>query len=493
MENTSAATPEPADDAHGHPPFSPYFSWSVILLAGIAIWFLGPRWQQDTVGPQGWKLLAVFVPTILALMLRPIPGGAAVLLGVTATALLGALPLKDALAGYQSPTVWLVLAAFFMSRAFLKTGLARRIALTFIRLMGRNTLGLSYSLVFSDAVLAGMIPSNAARVGGVLLPITRSLAELYDSFPGRTAGRLGSFLMLGLYQADVVACAMFFTGQASNPLIAEIASDVTGGKVQITYSSWLGYALLPAVLSLLLVPWLVYRWHAPEIVRTPEATGFAAAELKRMGPTSRSEWTLLVIFLAVCAGWIFLSSTFGKDSTTLVAMVGVAALLLTGILTWQDAVSERAAWDVFIWYGGLVELGTQLQKAGVTTLFAETVAQPFAGLSWTILFVATLLIYYYAHYGFASITAHVLSMFAPFMLVLIDSGAPPLLMALVFAYFSNLSACLTHYGTTPGPILFSTGYVDVGPWWKIGGALSLVHLGVWLSAGLAWWKLLGVW
>lgn len=486
MEQTREA---PETGQYSQPPFSPYITWPIILLTGILIWILGQLWRQETVQAEGWKLLAVFVPTILALMLRPIPGGAAVLLGVTMSALVGALPLKTALGGYQSPTVWLVLAAFFMSRAFLKTGLARRIALHFIRLLGRNTLGLSYALVASDTVLAGMIPSNAARVGGVLLPITRSLSELYDSFPGRSAGRLGSFLILGLYQADVVACAMFFTGQASNPLIASIAAEVTGDQVVLSYGTWLLYALLPALVSLAIVPWLVYRWHPPELVRTPEATSFAARELAAMGRASYSERGLLVIFLSVCGGWIFL----GSEATTLVALVGVAALLLSGILTWQDATSERAAWDVFIWYGGLVELGTQLQKAGVTTLFAETVSAPFSGLHWGILFLATLLIYYYAHYGFASITAHVLSMYSPFLLILLASGAPPLVMVLAFAYFSNLSACLTHYGTTPGPILFSTGYVEVGPWWKVGGALSLVHLVVWLGGGLLWWRMLGLW
>src|SRR5205807_39486 len=181
----------------------------------------------------------------------------------------------QALAGYADASVWLVLAAYFLSRALIKTGLARRIALTFVRLLGRNTLGLSYAVVGTDVVLAGMIPSNAARVGGVVLPITRSLAELYRSHPGRTAGLLGTFLMLTLYQADVVACALFLTGQASNPLAASQAETLTGGAVQLSYGRWALYALLPALASLLLVPWLVYRLSRPAVTRTPEAVEMA--------------------------------------------------------------------------------------------------------------------------------------------------------------------------------------------------------------------------
>lgn len=494
VEDTTGPRPSAPDEKSSDgPPIPPWLSWILIVGAGLALATLGPRWNGSDVDRAGWRLTGVFAATILALMLRPLPGGAAVLIGVMTTALVGALPLEQALAGYTSPTVWLVLAAFFFSRAFIKTGLARRIALVFIRVLGQNSLGLSYALLLSDTVLAGMIPSNAARVGGVLLPIGRSLAELYESFPGRSAGRLGGFLMLALYQTDVVACALFFTGQASNPLIARMAFDLTAdratGPVEIGYAQWLWQALVPAVVSLALVPWLVYRWHAPMVKRTPDAALFAARELAALGRTSRREWGLLAIFILVCFGWIWLPN----ERTTLVALAGVAGLLLTRILTWEEAVAERAAWDVFIWYGGLVEMGKQLHEAGVTSLFARSVAAPFEGLPWMVVFLGTLLVYYYAHYGFASITAHALAMYPPFVLVLLASGAPPALVVFAFATFANLAACLTHYGTTPGPILFSAGYVSVGAWWRVGALLSLVHLVTWLTIGMIWWRLLGLW
>ncbi|MEW6157799.1 MAG: DASS family sodium-coupled anion symporter, partial [Verrucomicrobiota bacterium] len=284
----------------------PWLSWTLIVGLGLFIWIWKPG---QSVSPNGWRLLAVFLPCVLALMLQPIAGGAAVLLAVLATVLVGALDLTQALGGYVDPSVWLVLAAYFLSRAFIKTGLARRIALLFIRRLGHNTLGLSYALIASDTVLAGMIPSNAARVGGVMLPITRSLAELYKSQPGPTAGLLGSFLMLALYQADVVACALFFTGQASNPLAARQAAQITeqtaGSPFVLSYGSWLWFASVPAILSLFLIPRLVYRLHRPEISHTPEAAEFARAELGRMGPLSSQERILAVLFAGICSLWIF--------------------------------------------------------------------------------------------------------------------------------------------------------------------------------------------
>ncbi|MBI2950298.1 MAG: DASS family sodium-coupled anion symporter [Verrucomicrobia bacterium] len=467
-----------------------WLAWSLIVGLGVAIWLLRPA---ANVSPTGWRLLAVFLPCVLALMLQPIAGGAAVLLAVIATVLVGALDLPQALGGYADPNVWLVLAAYFLSRAFIKTGLARRIALLFIRWLGHDTLGLSYALVASNTVLAGMIPSNAARVGGVMLPLIRSLAELYKSQPGPTAGLLGCFLMLTLYQADVVACALFFTGQSSNPLAARQAAQLTeqaaGGPVILGYGNWLWYALVPAVVSLLVIPRLIYRLERPEITRTPEAAQFANAELRAMGPFQYQERLLTVLFSIVCLLWIF----GGAQMITPVALSAVGLLLLTRILTWEDIITERAAWDVFIWYGGLIQLGKKLNETGLLSHFANAVAGEFAGWNWLAFFVVVLLVYFYAHYAFASITVHVVSMYPAFVPVLIAAGAPPGLVVCVFAFFANFSAGLTHYGTTPGPIVFSLGYVTQRTWWRVGFLISLINVAIWLTVGMVWWKITGLW
>lgn len=506
-----------AEEPHGPTLMRRTAVWGVIVGVGGSIWLVDSAFDARPAGiePWGWRLLAIFVPTILALMLRPIPGGAAVLAALVLAVACDALPeefnergerippMAHALRGYMDSTVWLVLAAYMISRGLIKTGLARRIALGFIRLLGGSSLGLSYAILASDTVLAAMIPSNAARVGGVLLPIVRNLAEFYRSHPGRTAGLLGSFLMLALYQGDVIACALFYTGQASNPLAAKIAFDITGGEVQLGYLNWFLYALLPAAVCLLLVPWIVFRLHRPEITHTPEAPRLAAVELRRMGRPSGSEMIVALVFVGVCGLWVHAGiekewwARFGRsaDQTALIALGGVTVLLLSGVLTWRDLIAERGAWDVFIWYGGLVQLGTLLHRANVTTVFAHWVAANVQGWHVALLFLAVLLIYFYAHYAFASITAHILSMYPAFVGVLLspDIDMPPWLAACVFAYASNFCAGLTHYGTTPAPIVFSVGYVTHGEWWRIGLILSVVNLSVWLTVGMGWWKLWGLW
>ncbi|MBI4442995.1 MAG: DASS family sodium-coupled anion symporter [Acidobacteria bacterium] len=458
-----------------------------IILAAVGVILVFPRPQA--IEPQGWHLLAIFVGTILALMLRPIPEGGAVLIALTVVIATGTLPPAKALSGYSNSTVWLVLAAFFIARALIKTGLARRIALNIVQRIGHSTLGLAYSLVLSDTVLGTIIPSNTARCGGVVLPIARSLAEIYHSHPGPTSGLLGTFLMLALYQGDVVVSAIFLTGQVSNPLGAEFAREIA--QVQIDWARWLWVALLPGLCSLIVVPWIIFRLARPGIVRTPEAAEFAQKELEIMGPRSARENIILLVFLVVCGLWA--TSRFHALDTTTSALIGVSVLLLSGNLSWRDALQEHAAWDVFIWYGGVFAMAGALNDFGVTTEFAQRVSGIFTEWYWLWALILIALLYFYAHYGFASMSAHMVSMFPPFLSVLVVLGTPPALAAFLLLFCTNLSASLTHYGTVPAPIVFGTGYVAHGLWWKIGFLMSLVNLAIWLTVGMAWWKILGLW
>jgi DASS family divalent anion:Na+ symporter len=458
----------------------------LVCLYAFVVYII-PR--PPAVTPAGWRLLGLFAAAIAGLILQPVPGGAVVLTAVVLASVTGGLTISQALAGYSDSTVWLVMAAFFISRSLINTGLARRIALFFVRLFGRSSLGVCYALAMSDMLLATIIPSNGARSGGVILPIVRSISELYGSRPGPTAALLGSFLMVAVYQSICVSAAMFFTGQASNPMAARIATSTTGYAV--TWTKWFIAGIVPGLFSMIIVPWVVMRMNPPEIRKTPEAAAFASQEIAAMGPMRRNEWILAAVFVSVCGMWI--TSDIHKIDITVTALLGSVALLLTGVLTWEEVKSERTAWDIFIWYGGLLMLGRALNDAQVTSEFARIVGGVFGELGWPMLFAFALGIYFYAHYAFASITAHILAMYTPFLALLLARGAPVGLMIFSFACFTNLAAGLTNYGTTPSPMFFAHEYVSMKTWWRIGFVVSLVNIAIWSTIGFGWWRLTGLW
>jgi DASS family divalent anion:Na+ symporter len=461
--------------------------WLIVVGCGLGISAIP---LPEGVTRESWTLLSVFIATIVGSIVQPLPGSAMVLLGVVAVTVFRALPIEKALRGYADRYVWLVLAAFFISRAMIKTGLGHRIALIFVRMIGRKTLGLGYALVFTDFILASFVPSTGARSGGIILPIARSVSETYDSRPDDgTAGRLGTFLMNMLYQCEVILCATFLTGQASNMMIQNMT--LTGAGIDLSYSRWFISAIVPSLISLTVVPLMIYRFFPPEVTETPNAVKFAHDELQKMGPLARVEKVLLGVFVVVVVLWIS-SPLHGVDSTV-IALFGISILLVSGVLEWRDITDETHAWEVFIWYGGLVMMAAALGETNLPKLFAENVAFITNGWSWMSALLVLALVYFYSHYAFASITAHVSAMFLPFLAVTAAVGAPAGLVVLVLTYFSNLSAGLTHYGTTPAPIYFGTGYVTQKTWWTIGLIASVLNILIWSTIGLGWWKVLGWW
>jgi DASS family divalent anion:Na+ symporter len=434
-------------------------------------------------------LLAIFVGTIVGIILKPLPMGAVAMVGIAATAMTQTLTITEALSGFGNRVIWLIVLAFFISRGFIKTGLGPRIAYLFMALLGRKSLGLGYGLVATDLVLAPAIPSNTARAGGVIFPILRSVAEAYGSKPeDGTAGRIGAFLTVTAFQGTVITSAMFLTAMAANPLAAELAS-VQG--VEITWTGWAMAAAVPGLLSLISVPWLLYRLAPPEVKETPAARDLALENLRELGAMKRSEWIMLGCFVLLLVLWI-LSGPLGIH-TTATAMLGLVVLLVTGVLTWTDVLEEKGAWDTLVWFSALVMMASFLTELGVIPWFSDVVSGVFGGSAWTVAFLGLSLVYFYSHYLFASNTAHVSAMYAPFLGVALVVGTPPVLAALVLGFFSNLFSSMTHYGTGPAPVLFGAGYVEVGEWWRLGLVVSLANLVIWLGVGGLWWRVLGLW
>jgi DASS family divalent anion:Na+ symporter len=434
-------------------------------------------------------LLAIFAATIISLVARPVPMGISVVLAMTVLVLTHTLQPARVLSGFSNATVWLVFTAFLFARAVTTTGLGLRVAYLFIRRFGHSALTLGYSIAAADVVLAPFVPSDTARGGGVIYPITRSLCQALDSEPGATANRIGSFLTLVSFHATYTASAMFLTGMAANPLIADFARNI--GHVELTWARWALAASVPGFLSFTFVPYLIYRFNPPELRDTEPARELARGKLHSLGRMSRAEILLVVILIAVMVGWV--SSPLHGIPNAFVALAGLSAILVCRVLTWDDLLDEGKAWDALIWFAPLLMMADALNEVGVIGVLSNSIFVHLSGWPWRVVLVALVIAYLYVHYGFASMTAHVTALYPGFLAAALSGGVPGMLAALALAFFSNLNAGITHYGTGSAPIYFGAGYVGQGTWWKLGFLISLLNLVFWLGVGPLWWRLVGLW
>lgn len=461
-----------------------FFSFLLCGGVGLAVWFAP---IPSGISVNAWHLLAIFLFTILGLIIKPLPMGGLAILSLTLIMMTGTLTVSEALSGFTNNTVWLIVMAFFIARGFIKTGFGLRIAYFLMRLFGKSTLGMAYAMALTDIVLAPTIPSVTARAGGVVFPVVTSLAKAFGSEPRTNPRKIGAFLIQAVFQTGAITSAMFLTAMAGNPMIAELAEGV---GISISWGSWAIAAFVPGFISLAVVPYIVYKLYPPEKKKTPEAREIASTRLKEMGRMTQKEWVMIGAFILLVSLWAF-GRNLGLDAT-ITAMIGLSILLASNVLTWENVLEEKGAWDTLIWFSILITMATYLNKLGLMHWFSDQVMGHVQGFPWLGGFAILALIYFYSHYFFASNLAHISAMYPPFLILSIALGTPPALAALVLGFFSSLFGTLTQYGSGPAPILFGAGYVPIGKWWQIGLYVSIVNIFIWAFVGGLWWKILGL-
>ncbi|KVI00213.1 dicarboxylate transporter 1, chloroplastic-like [Cynara cardunculus var. scolymus] len=459
------------------------------IATGVILWFVP---VPEGVSRNAWQLLSIFLATIVGIITQPLPLGAVALMGLGACVLTKTLTFAAAFSAFGDPIPWLIALAFFFARGFIKTGLGNRIAYQFVALFGSSSLGLGYSLVFSEALLAPAIPSVSARAGGIFLPLVKSLCVACGSNVGDgTEHKLGSWLMLTCFQTSVISSSMFLTAMAANPLSANLTFNTI--QQTIGWTDWARAAIVPGIISLIVVPLVLYIIYPPSVKSSPDAPKLAKERLEKMGPMTKNEIIMAGTLLLTVGLWIF-GGMLNIDAVT-AAILGLSVLLITGVVTWKECLGESVAWDTLTWFAALIAMAGYLNKYGLISWFSQTVVKFVGGLGlqWQASFGILVLLYFYSHYFFASGAAHIGAMFTAFLSVASALGTPPLLGAMVLAFLSNLMGGLTHYGIGSAPVFYGANYVPLAKWWGYGFIISVVNIIIWLGVGGVWWKFIGLW
>lgn len=458
------------------------------VAVGLAINFVVPR--PEAVVPQAWALLAIFLSTISGLVLSPLPVGAWAFVGLTTAVVTGTLSFQNAFAAMTNDVIWLIVLAFFFARGFVRTGLGDRVATMFVRALGKSTLGLSYGLTISEAILAPAMPSTTARAGGVYLPIITSLAKQAGSEPGPTANKLGSFLIQTQLQSSGHSSAMCMTAAAQNLLSLKLAASL-GVVIASPWISWFKAACVPAIIGLLVTPLLVYKLYPPEVKDTPEAPAEAARKLKELGPLSQDELMVVITMAITVFMWIF--QPFGIKPVV-AAMLGMSLQLVSGVITWAECLNEKGAWDTLLWFAVLIGMSAQLNALGFIDYLSSTVAGALtaANLAWPQVMLILHGCYFAIHYLFASQTAQVAALSTAFMAMMMASGAPPVLVGLTMAFHTNLFGAITHYASGQSACYYGAGFVELKDYFRLGAICGVVNVLIWGIFGGLWWKAIGL-
>jgi len=428
-----------------------------------------------------WHLFAVFAAAIASVLIGAFPLLTASMLAVGAVVLTGTITPEHAYSGFANSSVLLVVIAFIVAQAVVKSGLGRRISLFMVSLFGGSSLGLAYSIVLTDAAIAPAFPSNTAR-GGVLYPIVLSVVQGAGSKPEDPQGRrLGGYLMFCTMASLAVSSALWMTATSCNPIGVQMAKEA---GLEIDFGKWFLASSVPSLLAIALLPLLVAWIFPPRVGKTPEAPAAARKELAGMGGLSRDEWITAVVFVLMVVGWIF-GSKLGLNTTS-VAFMGFGVLLLMNVLTLDDITKQGDTLTTFLWLSVLFAMSAQLNELGFMGFVGEKLAASLGGLSWPTLYVTLIALYVGIHYLFVSQTSQMLALFGVFLDVGMRGGVPLPLMAFGLLFATSYFSVITPQGGSQNIIFAASGYLTQRELYKLGLLCTLAFLAVYLLIGSPW-------
>jgi len=450
----------------------------------LGIWFI-PVPEGLTI--EAWHLFAIFASAIFSVVINALPLLTAALLAGAAAVLTETLDPAKAFGSFANPSVLLVVIAFLVAQAVVKCGLGKRISLHVVSVFGKSTLGLAYSIFITDALIAPGFPSNTAR-GGVLYPIILSLAQSSGSVPNDESNRrLGGYLMFCGMASLSVSSALWLTATSANPIGVSLAAE---HGLNVNFGSWLLVASVPALVTISLLPLLLFRAFPPGVKETPNAPQAARDTLSEMGPLSRDEWITAVVFILMITAWIFAGAL--KLNLAAVAIAGLGTLLASGVLKLEDIYLQGGTLATFIWLALLFALSGQLNELGFMGYVGEGLASMLSTASWPVAYVVLLLLYVIMHYMFVSQSAQVLALLGVFLNVGIKAGVPVHLMGFALLFASSYFSTLTPQGGSQNVIFVASDYLTQGELYRLGLITTIFCTIIFLFIGTPWILWVGI-
>lgn len=460
------------------------------IVIGLIIAFVIPHPSDLSVN--SWYYFAIFVTIILSIALEALPMGVIGLNGISFIAITGVLEksgndvLTWAITGFSNSVVWLVFAAMIFAVALKDTGIGRRIALFFIKVMGQSALGLGYAITLADLALGPFMPSNTARSYGTMYPITRATAEALDSHPGESSYKIGSFLLFTSFSATFISSATFLSAGAMSILGLEFIAEATGLPT-ISWTEYLIGFIPQAIILIAITPLIAYIFFPPEIKKFPDAPVWAKGQLKEMGKLSRNEIVTLIIFLCALLAWVFMHEIM---PSAMVAIIAMSALLITGVISWDKILKEESAWNIVMVLATLITLANGLKDVGFLDWISQASASYLLGfaLSPIVIMIILALVDFLLHYFYVSMTAH-LTTLMPLWLAIVSAipGFPVQLFGMLLLRTKEGYGALTPYAAGHGVGYLLSGYFpDHKKFWKAQSAWAYIYLALMLFSIPYW-------
>jgi len=462
--------------------FSRIISFLAGILAFALILLVHPF---NFVSPTANTVLAVALWMIIWWTTEAAPPAVTALLPLVLFPMLNIMPVAKAAAPYANPIIFLFLGGFMIALAIEKHRLHERIALNLIRITGTSGNGIILGFGLATALLSMWISNTATAM--MMLPIAQSIVHLIKDPNAPNAPQqeknfsLSLMLMVG-YAATLGGMATLI-GTPPNIMFTGLLEQFYQRK--IGFAEWMFVGVPTAMVLLSSTYFLITRLLFPNrIDRVESSAEYLSSKLKLLGPLTREEKIVLMVFAVTSFCWIFqqtlnewlfkrdmLNDTvIGLGGGLLMFIIPVSFRNMEFILSWNDC--TKISWGILILFGGGLCLAEGLHQAGLI----ERVGQAIASQShFGVLFVLALLVTTVVLSELMSNVALV-QVFVPVVFGIANGlQQDPLLMAMPIALAASIGFMFP-IATPPNAIVFSSGFIKIKDMMKAGLLLDIVSI-----------------
>lgn len=456
----------------------------VAVIAALVVYFM-----QTPAGlsPVGQKALALFAGIFVLYLTESIPLPITSLAVVPLAVLLKIVTPKDALAGFASTSVYLLVGAFVLAAAMVKSRLADRLTYQIMKAVGTSTFRITIGITLANIVLAFLVPSTTARTA-ILLPVCLGIINVFGK-EGRTNFAVNLLLTLSFTNATISAGIL--TATVPNPVTVDFIAKASNHVV--TFGEWFTYGFPPALVMTVLTWWVIQKLFPPEVKQIPGGDNYVKEKLAELGSLSGNEKRALLVFLLVVVLWVTGGMT--KINTTIACLVGVVLLFLPkiGFLNWKET-EKAVSWQIVLVAGGGISLGGMLMKTGAAKWLAVTIFKTLglSSLSTIMMLVVLMFIIQYMHLLFVGTTA-MATAFLPIVLGLAQvANVNPAFFALPAGMIIGGYPLIMFYNTLPNILIYGTGKLTVGDFPKVGFILCTIACLLYAACAFTYWRWLGL-
>ena len=400
--------------------------------------------------------------------------------------LLGIMDIKSVSANYANPIVFLFFGGFVIALALEKVQLHRRIALSILKITGTKANGIVLGFMIATALMSMWISNTASTV--VMLPIAVSVITLLmDDADGFTRNdqNFALAIMLGIAFSANIGGMSTLIGTPPNSVMLAFLNETY--QIDIGFFQWMKLGVPFSLIMLAVAYFFIVKVFYPNHLGVIGSSGAVIQqELDKLGPMSRGEKVVLVIFLLTAIAWMLRSAInnwipgLGLTDTT-ISMIAAVAMFVVPInlkkgsfpLEWVD--TSRLPWGILILFGGGLALASGLTEGGFIDMIGDYIASKE---NWSVIVVTSVLIAIMLFMTELMSNVALVTILVPLVVGIAIGMDTPILKMVIPVTLASSCAFMLPMATPPNAIVFASGHIRVHQMARIGVVLNVLAIGL---------------